>query len=222
MRRLVQVSAHRLGYDITRRDDLHPVADDFTALPALQRALADIPGMVSPQRGAAHYLLTFVQSVTGDVVEVGAWQGRNTCFLAAACRDSGNGIVHAIDHFRGNPGKMTSYRVDATDLSDLRGRFRTHVRAAGLDRWVKLHDCDVSNVQLDVPVRLLFVDGEHTYDATRRDLERFEQLLQPGGLVVFDDYSTRFPGVVEAASEWVTRAGAAAVQVGNGLVVRVP
>ena len=178
-------------------------------------ALKGIPGMIPARRCELHYLLAVTQPIDGDIVEVGSWQGRNTCYLAAACRDSGNGIVHAIDHFKGNPGKEQYYMVKGVD--DLEAGFRANVAAAGLDAWVELHNVDVASVEIDGPVRMLIVDGEHSYDAVKRDLALFTGKVPSGGLVIFDDYSPEFPGVVEAVNEWAD----GGVQIDNSLIVTV-
>ena len=36
---------------------------------------------------------------------------------------------------------------------------------------------------------MMYIDGEHTYDAVREELELYAPLLSPGGLLTFDDYS---------------------------------
>ncbi len=35
---------------------------------------------------------------------------------------------------------------------------------------------------------LIFIDGGHSYDVVRDDWEKSQQLLAPGGVIVFDDY----------------------------------
>ena len=40
------------------------------------------------------------------------------------------------------------------------------------------------------PIDVAFIDGEHTYDAVRRDLSLLEHLMTPGGVIVLDDYHT--------------------------------
>ena len=49
---------------------------------------------------------------------------------------------------------------------------------------------------------LIFVDGNHTYEIVKSDLELYWPLVKPGGLLVGHDYTTRFPGVIRAVREW--------------------
>jgi len=167
-----------------------------------------IPGMLTPDRGAILYALAFASQISGDVVEIGSWQGRSTCFLAQACRDSGNGIVRAIDHFKGTPGNEVHYRVQNEDLSDLESNFRRNVAGAGLSDFVKLYNMtSLQAVQRYVEdfadIRMLFIDGDHSYESVSEDIRRFAARLKPDGVIVFDDYHSDGPGVVQAVEEQI-------------------
>ena len=54
-------------------------------------------------------------------------------------------------------------------------------------------------------VDCLFIDGDHTYNGTKSDIQQFIPLMKPNALVVFDDYN--FPGVKQALDEFVTLSG---------------
>jgi predicted O-methyltransferase YrrM len=185
-----------------------------TNMESLVAELERIPGMLTRERGLILYLLAYGSTLRGDVAEIGSWQGRSTCFLAAACRDAANGVVLAIDHFKGNVGKEASYIVGAPDLSDLEGNFRRNVRNAGLDPWVRLYamrsqDAFASHPDDFSGLRLLFIDGDHSYEGAHRDLSLFADRLQRGGILVLDDYHSDAPGVVRAVRELVLNDAAA-------------
>lgn len=149
------------------------------------------------------YLLSRLSNVRGDVVEPGSWQGRSTCFLAQGCLDSGNGVVHAVDHFKGNVGRESHYFVEKSDLSDLKSNFEKKIARAGLSNWVVLHDMSSQDArsEVDGPVRMLFIDAEHTYSAVTNDVSVWRHALAPAAIVVFDDVAMSFPGVVQAIRE---------------------
>lgn len=48
---------------------------------------------------------------------------------------------------------------------------------------------DSSTIQLDVdqPLDLLFIDGNHTFESSFGDYRRFAPLVRPNGLILFDD-----------------------------------
>jgi len=182
--------------------------------------------MVSLRRGMYYYWLAYA-GITGDIIELGCWQGRSTTFLARACKDTKNGIVHSVDTFGGNPGNKSAYKVDADDLSDLESNFRANMDRLGLTDHVRVHvgaSVDVAPqviAQAD-SVRMLVVDAEHTYAAVKADLDAYADALQVGGLLVFDDYSTAYSGVAQAVNEHLASRDryCTSVQDDNLLVVR--
>ena len=185
-----------------------PSGRALTSVDELVNRAASIPRMLSSESGKFLYALCYMQHIAGDVVEVGSWQGYSTSFLASAVRDSGNGMLYAIDHFRGNVGKEDRYRVGADDLSDLRDNFERNMRQLGL--WDSLTLFDMPNQTAATRltgrnVRFLFIDGDHTREGVTKDIELFLPLLLPGAIVVFDDFAARFPGVVEATDELLDR-----------------
>src|SRR5439155_15474564 len=38
-----------------------------------------------------------------------------------------------------------------------------------------------------VPLDLLFIDGDHTYEGVKRDFEMYSPMVRPGGIVAFHD-----------------------------------
>jgi hypothetical protein len=52
-----------------------------------------------------------------------------------------------------------------------------------------------------VKIRFLFIDGDHTREGVRTDVELFFPMLMQGSIVVFDDCSPSAPGVIETVDE---------------------
>lgn len=203
--------ASRLGIQIRRvprpRVPVPTLLDSnetVTDVGELQAKASQVPGMLSDESGAFLYLLCVMQAERGDVVEVGSWQGRSTAYLASAVRDSANGSLFAIDHFKGNVGRETSYKVGSHDLSDLRRGFIDNMAKFDLSEFVRLLDCSTEEAApaiADRQIRMLFIDGDHSYDGVRRDFELFQNQLVPGAVVVFDDVDQTFPGIVRLVGE---------------------
>ena len=162
-----------------------------------------IPGMISCESGKMLYTLCFMQQINGDVVEVGSWQGRSTVFLASAVKNSGNGKMYAIDHFKGNIGKEKFYIVNKNDLSDLKEGFLNNIKKAGLSQDVTLFDMDSEQAakQLHNKIRFLFIDGDHTKSGVEKDIELFFPKLSEGSIIVFDDFSNNFPGLIDTVND---------------------
>ncbi len=163
-----------------------------------------IPGMVAPRSGEILYTLCYMQELQGDVVEIGSWQGRSTSFLGRAVANSNNGTFYAIDHFGENVGKGETVVKENEQLSDLKRAFLNNMKRIGLDKVVCLLDMSSELAAKKIGhkgIRMLFIDGNHTKEGVQKDIELFFPLLLKGALVIFDDYSNRFPGLVEAVNE---------------------
>ena len=189
-----------------RRLTHYAVSGPGLSLDALSLSLQAVPGMMAREAGPMLFMLAATQRLSGDIVEIGSWQGRSTIFLASGAKASHNGKVFAVDHFLGNPGKEKLYRVSREDLSDLATNFKRNVEAFGVSEYVELLAVDsaIAARALSaraVRVRLLFVDGNHEYEAVRSDFEAFRGVLLPRALIAFDDYSASFPGVTRCVQE---------------------
>ena len=121
------------------------------------------------------YWLAYAAPGVGDVIEIGSCQGRSTSALAQACRDTGIGVVHAVDTFGGNPGHEDHYVVSASDLSDLEPNFHRNIASAGLTDRVKVYAQTSASAAPAVSeatapgARMIYIDGEHTYDAVKEE-----------------------------------------------------
>lgn len=203
--------AGKLGVTLVRHPrvrtpipDLLETSAAITDVSTVGAMASSIPGMLSAQSGDFLLALCLLQSERGDVVEIGSWQGRSTTYLATAVKESGNGRLYAIDHFRGNPGTESSYQVSTRDLSDLRENFISNMATLGFAETVHLLDCRTEEAApqfKDRDIRFLFIDGDHTYEGVSRDFGLFEPQVVPGGLIVLDDVDSTFPGIVQFVDE---------------------
>ena len=66
----------------------------------------------------------------------------------------------------------------------------------GLSEWVEVHagaSAEVS-AQWRQPITILFIDGDHSYDATAADFKAWAPFVVHHGLVIFHDVQV-WPGV---------------------------
>lgn len=204
MRKTILRWLDALGYRVTKRPRYRRARLERTTITDVQDLVEDassIPGMLPEETGRLLYALCYMQETPGDVVEVGSWQGYSTSFLARAVMDSKNGRLYAVDHFKGNLGKESRYVVGKTDLSDLKDRFAANMERLGLREHVRLLAMPGDRAAEELvghEVRFLFIDGDHTRAGVENDIRLFFPLLVPGAIVVFDDFTGDFPGLVEA------------------------
>jgi hypothetical protein len=180
-------------------------------LPQFSIDIKSIPGMITETAGQYLFTIAFSQIANGDIVEIGSWQGKSTLYLAKAAMLSKNGIVHAVDHFKGNAGKESYYVVGKSDLSDLPSGFERNIAMFKLSNYVKQYAMDSKNAaellhSEGISIRMLFIDGDHTYEGIRRDWQAWASMVIAGGIVVFDDFRPEAEGVVKFVNECI-RAG---------------
>lgn len=84
-------------------------------------------------------------------------------------------------------------------------RFQTNVRARGLEHVVVPHRGTSSTFAASRPTdfraRLIFVDGDHGYQAVLNDIDRLAPFLLPGGWFCFDDAFSSYDGVDRAIAD---------------------
>lgn len=135
---------------------------------------ARLEGLLEEREGLCLYLLGRLAAPVGNVVEIGAYKGRSTWYLARALEDAGSPyrVVSIDPHLSGSAEayRETIERTGIASRVDARTAFSYDV-VAGFDE----------------PIGLLWIDGDHSYDAVRADFEQWFPLLREGGLVAFHD-----------------------------------
>lgn len=48
---------------------------------------------------------------------------------------------------------------------------------------------------------LVFIDGDHSYEAVKHDIQNWKKKVRPGGILAGHDYHSDFPGVVLAVQD---------------------
>jgi predicted O-methyltransferase YrrM len=189
----------------------------------LARRFAAIEGWISDIEGYVLYRLARDGEGEGAIVEIGSWMGKSTAWLAAGSMARGREPVHAVDTFEGSPEHQDTavLRVEGTTYR----RFTENLARVGVIDHVAPRvaaSLDAAAGWDGRPIRLLFIDGDHSYAAVKADLEAWLPYVASGGYVVFDDVIDAFPGVqrlfAEAAADtgplkrlmgvakiWVTR-----------------
>lgn len=169
----------------------------------LQASFSPVIGMTSDREAEILFFLSTIQDIRGDVMEIGSWLGKSTVHLASGCQLSGNGIVHAIDTFGGNLGKEDLYTTPLEKDESIYARFKKNIALAKLTKYIKIHKKSSEDVDAEIQenIRLAFIDGCHDYKLVLHDIKLCSKKLLPNGVIVLDDFTSYFPGVVQAAQE---------------------
>jgi predicted O-methyltransferase YrrM len=159
---------------------------------ALRRAKRSVPGRVPSldevdfQSGlgdSAYLLYGLARSLKPKVaVEIGSARGKSACFVGMALKENGSGKLFAIDpHARTNWNDENS--VDTLQV------MRGNIRRLKLEKQVEiLRDVSSSAARRwMLPIDMLFIDGDHSYEGVKQDWELFAPFVTRFGLVVFHD-----------------------------------
>ncbi len=140
------------------------------------------------------------QGITGDVAEIGTFEGRFLIAMALGLADGEHAV--GIDLF------------DWPNESVLR-RFQSNCAAAGLaserfTAWKQQSRAitpDALRAKLKSKnVRFFHIDGEHEHASLTSDLELAHAVLHPAGLIVLDDMlHPGYPTLVTAALDYLGR-----------------
>lgn len=133
------------------------------------------------------------------IVEVGSFLGRSTRALGDHCP----GVVHAVDPWPDEvaaddvvgkkyryPNKFIPFQQNLDDLI-VTGKVIPHRTTFR------------EGLFPPASVDMVFIDGNHSYEAVMNDIRIARGVIEPGGLLCGHDYSRNWPGVVRAVDEAV-------------------
>ncbi len=180
------------------------------------RLRATVPGWTGVLEGRLLFALAHHGPGDGAILEIGSAWGRSTVCLARGSKAASRERVYAVDSHLMKPTPDPWRRPGYRRACAARRRpssatprrcpgFSTTYGVSAVEDWVVpivSASESVSNGEIQ-DIRLLFVDGSHTYEAVKGDVERWVPHVVPGGVLVFDDYfGTKSTwGVTEAVDE---------------------
>ncbi len=152
----------------------------------------------------------------GIGAEVGAWKGD---FSAQVLKQSKPKLLYLIDPWahRDDPsyerawygGRVTGQAgMDAIYQSVLE-RFEKQARR-GQVVILRKSSVEAAESLADRPLDWVYIDGDHTYEAVKADLEAFRRVIRPGGVIAGDDYGVEgwwSNGVTKAVDEFASSVG---------------
>lgn len=85
--------------------------------------------------------------------------------------------------------------------------FLNSITSAGVAKNVEIHVARSAEMAAswDRPIRLLWIDGDHSYEGTKTDLDGFLPHVMTQGVVAFHDALNAFPGPIRVFVEDVLR-----------------
>jgi predicted O-methyltransferase YrrM len=170
----------------------------------LRRVGADgasrIPTFTSRGELRALYYLARNCPPGSNALEIGSYLGASTCYLAAGIAKI-NGKLFCVDTWQNE--------TMPDGVRDTFAEFMENTK--GVRPWlriVRMRSDQLGQTDVATPLDLVFIDGDHSYQAVRTDFQRISPWLSSGGTIVFHD-SLSYEGVGRtigealATGEWV-------------------
>ena len=135
----------------------------------------------------------------GTILEIGSFKGKSTVGLASIAARYGLGKVVTVDPHTAPSVTDPDLQGQASSWDD----FRATLRKAGVEAAVEVHRAFSRDVARgwDRPIRLLWIDGDHTYAGAKEDLDLFRRHLSDGAIVALHDVLSSFEGPIRVFVE---------------------
>jgi predicted O-methyltransferase YrrM len=170
-------------------------------------AAKSIPGYLLENEARFLGFLAACTPANGRIVEIGSFKGRSTVMLAKVSAHYSLGKVVAIDPHNLNLSEKVRGVDSPARPQSTKDDFLHSLHTAGVTDHVEFHHAlskDVSS-SWNEPIRLLWIDGDHTYRGAKEDFDGFAPHVQPGGVIALHDALNVFSGPIRVFVEEMLR-----------------
>lgn len=162
-----------------------------------------LTGFLGEQESRFLAMLAASTPAEGAIVEIGSFKGKSTVALASVAARYGLGPVVAIDPHTAPSPTDPDLAAGASSFDE----FMAGIRGANLEKHVEAHRTFSREVAKtwSRPIRLLWIDGEHTYKGAKEDFDLFSPYLSKGAIVALHDALHAFEGPIRVFVEEILR-----------------
>ena len=183
-------------------DDIHQTK--VLLLEKLKPEFNEIPGWFSYQQLYDEVVEKLPNNA--NIVEVGAWFGKSTNYLAEKIKNSGKRInFTTIDTFKGSPTEDIHTNTIKVFDNDIYSEFMHSTILLDNQNTINVIKDTSLNAKdsfLNNSLDFVMIDAGHTYEDVKSDINAWFPKVKPGGIISGDDYVKEFKGVVEAVKEY--------------------
>jgi len=126
----------------------------------------------------------------GVCAEVGTWKGDFAATILSSQRPM---QLYLVDPWQYRPEDETEAEAEAgreamdSVYESVIDRFRSQIEA-GQVLVLRARSLDAAASFADESLHWVYIDGDHAYDAVKRDLDAYYRIVMPGGFIAGDDY----------------------------------
>ena len=133
---------------------------------------------------AQHLFSLARETLKGSIVEIGSYRGRSTVALGLGSLVGNKSPVYAIE-----PHEIFKGQLGGEFGPNDKVYFFNNIIKYSLQSIVRLINLssEIVSVGWKIPISLLWIDGDHRYEAVYRDFYCWEQYLEVNAKIVFDD-----------------------------------
>lgn len=201
---------HRSDAPMPGEDELIPVVVPpglEATLKDAWNAAKDVPGFLLENEARFLGMMAACAPRTGVIVEIGSFKGKSAVMLGKLAERYGLGPIVAIDPHNFNNAELQEHRSvpGATSYDE----FLENIKNAGVAPYVEVHRSFSTEVakSWSRPIRLLWIDGDHSYAGAKGDFDAFMPHVLPGGFVALHDALHAFSGPIRVFAEDMLRSG---------------
>ncbi len=163
-------------------------------LESLPLLFAQTEGHISEKEARFLTLLPFLE-FPGEILEIGSYKGKSTIILAKAAQIAGMKKIYACDPL---------FQSSATDPEDypenqLPEIFQNNLKKSGVKDLIHFHKVKSKELSRtwEQPIKVLWIDGDHTLEGANLDFHLFKKHLVPGAIVAYHDVLHPFDGPID-------------------------
>jgi hypothetical protein len=175
---------------------------DQTIEDAWQRA-RHVPGFMVENEVRFLGTLAACTPAQGAIVEIGSFKGKSTVMLASVAGRYGRGPVVAIDPHAG----LSYLGTHVPDQDPTFNEFLASIKSAGVEENVEVRRAFSRDAASgwNRPIRLLWIDGDHSYRGCKEDFDLFSPHFADGAVIALHDSLSAFEGPIRVFVEEVLR-----------------
>jgi len=174
--------------------------DKLEALNGIIKLSRELDGHLTEKEVIFLSCLPYIEG-RGEILEIGCFKGKSTIILASVAKAVGMKRIIACDPL------LLESPTDPKDVDPdkLQEIFKKNLTDHNLVSFVEFHQMKACELAADWnrPIKILWIDGDHTYKGASSDVDLFSPFLEIGGLICLHDVLHVHEGPIRAFIEKV-------------------